>query len=162
LRSWRSGRWSRSRAASRSTTSRTMPPPGLTSSRSAPSPTPLRSSTSLSTSSRRSRPTPVMLLAIDAGNTQTVLGLFRGEELLEPWRIATNAERTSDEHGLLIGQFLAHDGMSFDDVTGLVVSSTVPRLTAVLRDMAERYFAAPLVVVEPGTRTGMPILYENP
>jgi type III pantothenate kinase len=103
-----------------------------------------------------------MLLAVDVGNTQTVTGLFRDDELLEPWRMATNAERTSDEHGLLIGQFLAHDGLSFDDVTGLVVSSTVPRLAPVLRDMAERYFSVPLVVVEPGTRTGMPILYDNP
>ncbi|HEX6595553.1 MAG TPA: type III pantothenate kinase [Acidimicrobiales bacterium] len=103
-----------------------------------------------------------MLLAVDTGNTQTVVGLYRGDDLLEPWRLATNAERTSDEHALLVQQLLDLQGVAFSDVTGIVVSSTVPRLTAALREMAERYFDVPPVVVEPGTRTGMPILYENP
>lgn len=107
-----------------------------------------------------------MLLAIDAGNTQTVLGLYPagdgGPALLDHWRIATNDERSSDEHALLIGQFLAQRGAAFSDVSGVVVSSTVPRLTAVLREMADRYFSVPPVVLEPGTRSGMPILYDNP
>src|SRR5919199_5869300 len=103
-----------------------------------------------------------MLLAIDAGNTQTVVGLYHGHDLLEPWRLATNAERTSDEHALLVRQLLAMQGATFPDVSGIVVSSTVPRLTATFREMAQRYFTASLVVVEPGTRTGMPILIENP
>lgn len=103
-----------------------------------------------------------MLIAVDAGNTQTVVGLFEGEELTDHWRIATNADRTSDEHALLLSQFLAQRELGFDDVTGLVVSSTVPRLTAVLRELAERYLRITPVVLEPGTRSGMPILYENP
>ncbi len=103
-----------------------------------------------------------MLLAIDAGNTQTVLGLYDGEELLDTWRIATNAERTSDEHVLLLIQFLSQRGSGLADLTGLVVSSTVPRLTAVLREMASRYLDLPAVVLEAGIRTGMPILYDNP
>jgi type III pantothenate kinase len=103
-----------------------------------------------------------VLLAIDAGNTHTVVGLYRDDELVEPWRLSTNAERTSDEHALLIGQLLAIQGLAFSDVTGMVVSSTVPRLTVAMRDMAERYFAVPPVVMEPGTRTGMPILSEYP
>jgi type III pantothenate kinase len=103
-----------------------------------------------------------MLLAIDAGNTQTVIGLYDGEELLDTWRIATNAERTSDEHVLLVVQFLSQRGWALVDLTGLVVSSTVPRLTAVLREMASRYLDLPAVVLEPGTRSGMPILYDNP
>ncbi len=104
-----------------------------------------------------------MLLAIDAGNTQTVLGLYEGEKLLDTWRIATNAERTSDEHVLLLTQFLSQRGSGLADLTGLVVSSTVPRLTAVLREMARRYLPdQPAVVLEPGIRSGMPILYENP
>ncbi len=103
-----------------------------------------------------------MLLAVDAGNTQTVIGLYEGPELVSHWRIATNAERSSDEHALLLGQFLAQRGTAFDQVTGMVVSSTVPRLAVVLTEMAERYLSAPPVVVGPGTRTGMPILYENP
>src|SRR5918998_6590552 len=103
-----------------------------------------------------------MLLAIDAGNTQTVLGLYGPSELVDHCRIATNAERTSDEHALLLAQFLDQHGLTFDDVTGMVGSSTVPRLTAVLRELADRYLRFPPVVLEPGTRSGMPILYDNP
>ncbi|MDQ6728053.1 MAG: type III pantothenate kinase, partial [Actinomycetota bacterium] len=103
-----------------------------------------------------------MLIAVDAGNTQTVVGLFEGEELTDHWRIATNANRTSDEHALLIAQFLAQHGAGFAQITGMVVSSTVPRLTAVLRTLAERYLSVAPVVLEPGTRSGMPILYDNP
>ncbi|MGH9190500.1 MAG: type III pantothenate kinase [Acidimicrobiales bacterium] len=103
-----------------------------------------------------------MLLAVDAGNTQTVVGLFDGEELVDHWRIATSAERTSDEHALLVSQFLGLGSRSFDDVEGMVVSSTVPRLTAALRELAERYLRSPPIVLEPGIRTGMPILYDNP
>ena len=103
-----------------------------------------------------------MLVAIDCGNTQTVVGLYHGDELLEPWRLHTNPERTADEHALLLRQLLALRQLTFEDVTGVVVSSTVPRLTAALRDMAERYFPGPPVVLEPGTRTGMHILIENP
>jgi len=103
-----------------------------------------------------------VLIAVDAGNTQTVVGLFEGDELTDQWRIATNANRTSDEHALLLAQFLAQHGSGFTDVTGMVVSSTVPRLTAVLRAVAGRYLSVAPVVLEPGTRSGMPILYDNP
>jgi type III pantothenate kinase len=104
-----------------------------------------------------------MLLAIDVGNTQTVVGLFNGAELADHWRIATDAHRTSDELALMIQQFLGFHGFSFDDaVTGVAVSSVVPRVTAELRQMTQRYFGLPALVVEPGVRTGMPILYDNP
>ncbi len=102
------------------------------------------------------------LIAVDAGNTQTVVGLFDGERLVDHWRLATNADRTSDEHALLLSQFLSQHGSGFDEVTGMVLSSTVPRLTAVLRTLAERYLSVAPVVLEPGTRSGMPILYDNP
>jgi type III pantothenate kinase len=104
-----------------------------------------------------------MLLVIDVGNTQTLIGLYRGHDLSHHWRASTNAERTADEHALLVSQFL--DLADIDvatDVDGLAVSSVVPRITAALRDMSERWFQVPTVVIEPGTRTGMPILYENP
>src|SRR5260221_9253283 len=104
-----------------------------------------------------------MLLAIDVGNTQIVIGLYDGEQLLDHWRIATNDERTSDEHASLINDFLGFHGFSFDDdVHGLVISSGVPRITASLREMSERYFGFPPVIVEAGVKTGMPVLYENP
>ena len=103
-----------------------------------------------------------MLIAVDAGNTHTVVGLFDGDELTDHWRIATNADRTSDEHALLVSQFLAQHGSTFEDVTGVVVSSTVPRLTPVLRTLAERYLRVAPVVLEPGVRSGIAILYDNP
>jgi type III pantothenate kinase len=103
-----------------------------------------------------------VLLAIDVGNTQTVIGLFEdsSSELVDHWRIVTVAERTSDELALLIRQFVAWAGTR--EVTGMCISSVVPRVTAALRDMAERHFRVAPCIIEPGVRTGMPILYENP
>jgi type III pantothenate kinase len=108
-----------------------------------------------------------MLLAIDVGNTQTVIGMFardRGQdELLHHWRIASNAERTSDEMAMLVSQLLDLQGFEVDrTVTGIAVASVVPRVTAALREMTERWFPVPTVIVEPGIKTGMPILYEDP
>jgi type III pantothenate kinase len=104
-----------------------------------------------------------MLLCIDTGNTQTVIGLFDGAELADHWRIATVAERTADELALMIQQFLGFHGFSFDaQINGLAIASGVPRVTAALREMTDRYFGFPALVLEPGIRTGMPILYDNP
>jgi type III pantothenate kinase len=103
-----------------------------------------------------------VLLAVDVGNTQTVIGLYRGDELVDHWRVSTNAERTSDEHALLVSDFLGFQGADLPDITGMVVCSGVPRLTATLREMSERYLGQAALVVEPGVKTGMPIRYENP
>lgn len=105
-----------------------------------------------------------MLLTIDTGNTETVLGLFNGTDLVSHWRLSTMAERTSDEHAMVVSQLLDLEGYDFEaQVTGIAISSTVPTLTATLRQMATRWFHhAPAVVLEPGVRTGMPILYDNP
>ncbi len=104
-----------------------------------------------------------MLLAVDVGNTETVLGVFRGPELVSHWRMATVPERTADELALLFGGFLEHEDLSFSrEVTGIVVSSVVPAATDALREMVARYFDFDPVVLEPGTRTGMAILIDNP
>lgn len=103
-----------------------------------------------------------VLLTIDTGNTQTVVGMYRAGELVHHWRFATNAERTADEHALLLSQFLNLHGHALADVEGIAISSTVPTLTATLRRMTNRYFAFDPVVVGPGVKTGMPILYDNP
>ncbi|MFM8303804.1 MAG: type III pantothenate kinase, partial [Actinomycetota bacterium] len=104
-----------------------------------------------------------MLLCIDVGNTQMVIGLFDGPDLADHWRIATVSERTSDELALMMQQFLGFHGFAFDEhVTGVAIASGVPRVTAALREMTERYFGYPPMVLEPGVRTGMPILYDNP
>ena len=92
-----------------------------------------------------------MLLTIDSGNTQTVIGLFDDHELVDHWRIATVADRTSDELALMVQQFLGFHGFSFDaHVTGVAIASGVPRVTAALREMTERYFGFPALVLEPG------------
>jgi type III pantothenate kinase len=107
-----------------------------------------------------------MLLAVDVGNSETVIGLFEdppSAELVDHWRVATNVERTSDEMALLVQEFLAFHGFSFDtDVAGVAVCSNVPSVTAALRGMSERYFGFPAVVLEAGVKTGVPILYDNP
>jgi type III pantothenate kinase len=107
-----------------------------------------------------------MLLAVDVGNSETVIGLFEeppSRELVDHWRVATNVERTSDEMALLVQEFLAFHGFSFDtDVAGVAVCSGVPSITAALRQMTERYFGFSAVVLEAGVKTGVPILYDNP
>jgi type III pantothenate kinase len=104
-----------------------------------------------------------VLLAIDVGNTETVVGVFRDDELAWRWRLATVPERTADELALLFGGFLQQQGLSFDrNVTGVVLSSVVPGATQSLREMVSRYFRFPPVVVEPGVKTGVPVLTDNP
>ena len=104
-----------------------------------------------------------MLLAADVGNTEIVLGVFRGERLERTWRLSTQPERTPDELALALSGFLAQGDMSFESqVTGVVVASVVPDVTAAFREMAARYFPFPPVMVGPGTKTGVPILTDNP
>jgi type III pantothenate kinase len=104
-----------------------------------------------------------MLLCVDAGNTQTVIGLFNDKELADHWRIASASERTADELALAMQQFLGFHGFSFESqIDGVAISSGVPRVTTELREMCNRYFGFPPLVLEPGVRTGMPILYDNP
>lgn len=104
-----------------------------------------------------------MLLAIDIGNTETTVGMFEGDHLAHTWRLATQPERTSDELALILNSFLAFKKMRFDpDVTGLAVSSVVPRATQAMRELAEHYFDFDPVIVEPGVKTGMPIRIDNP
>jgi type III pantothenate kinase len=104
-----------------------------------------------------------MLLALDVGNSETVVGLFEHEELVDHWRVASHAERTSDELALLFHHLLAFGGYSLDDdVSGLVVSSTVPRVTHAIRELSDRYLSFNAVILEAGIRTGMPIRYDNP
>ena len=104
-----------------------------------------------------------MLLAADVGNTEIVLGVFRGAELEHTWRFSTHPERTADELALQLSGFLAQRGMSFESqVTGVVIASVVPEITQTIRELADRYFPFPPVIVGPGTKTGVPILTDNP
>ncbi len=104
-----------------------------------------------------------MLLAIDTGNTQTHIGVFRREELVAHWRMSTEPARTADELALIFQEFLALVGTSFSrEVSGVVIGSVVPVQTSALREMVARYFGFEPVVVEPGTKTGMPIRTDHP
>jgi type III pantothenate kinase len=98
-----------------------------------------------------------MLLAVDVGNTQTVFGLYDGDRLLEQWRVATEPTRTGDELGALI-----RDLVDLGQVDGVCLSSTVPTLVREYEQFAERWAKAPLLVVGPGARTGIPIRYDDP
>ena len=103
-----------------------------------------------------------MLFVIDVGNTNIVLGLYDDERLREHWRVETHAGRTADEHGALWCQFLDLAGIPREQVTAGILSSVVPPMTATLVQTAKRYFGKDLMVVGPGIKTGMPILYDNP
>jgi len=104
-----------------------------------------------------------VLLAVNVGNTNTMVGVFRADTLEHHWRVSTEPERTADELAVLFGGLLEHAGLSFSSqITGVVISSVVPTSTGALRDMVNRYFNFPPVVVEPGTKTDIPILIDNP
>jgi len=98
-----------------------------------------------------------VLLTVDVGNTQTALGLYTGEELTDHWRLATERSSTADELGVLLGGLL-----DFDDVDGICLSSTVPVLLREWDTLADKWANAPLLVVGPGVRTGIPIRYDDP
>lgn len=105
-----------------------------------------------------------MLLTIDVGNTHTVLGLFDGDEIVEHWRISTDARRTADELAVVLQGLLGqHPLLGAGGVDGIAVCSTVPSVLHEMRDMFRRYYGdIPAVVVEPGVKTGVPVLMDNP
>jgi type III pantothenate kinase len=103
-----------------------------------------------------------MLLAIDVGNTQTHIGMFRGTELIEHWRFSTRREATGDELAIVLVSLLALRGNKLSDVDGAIVSAVVPQLGHEYERVSERYFGGSLVVVGPGVKTGVPIRTENP
>ncbi|MEA5075872.1 MAG: type III pantothenate kinase [Coriobacteriia bacterium] len=103
-----------------------------------------------------------MILAVDIGNTQTVLGLIGEEGTAAHWRISTEPMLTADEIRVRIGGLFLLDGLGWDDVQRVVISSVVPTLTAAYEDLARRATGGEPLVVGPGIKTGLPIAYENP
>jgi type III pantothenate kinase len=103
-----------------------------------------------------------MLLAVDIGNTQTHLGAFEGEELVEHWRFQTRSGATGDELGERIAGFFNLSEMNFADIDSVVVSSVVPPLGSQFERMTERYLEASCLTVGPGVKSGMPIRIDNP
>jgi type III pantothenate kinase len=103
-----------------------------------------------------------MLLAIDVGNTNVVLGVFDGDELVADFRLHTDERSTGDEMGLLIVGLLASRGITPERISAVVVSNVVPILSRPIEELSQHYFQLAPMVVGPGIRTGMRILYEDP
>lgn len=112
-----------------------------------------------------------MLLVLDVGNTNTVLGVFtrtasdsgsKYEKLAANWRVTTRAAQTIDEYGVLFRNLFSMEGLEPKDIGGIVISSVVPPLDSTLRRVCERYFERRPLFIEPGVKTGMPVLYDNP
>ena len=103
-----------------------------------------------------------MLLTLDVGNTNTVLGLYRDTELVAHWRLTTARDQTVDEYGILTRELFTLAEIDPAAVTGVIISSVVPPLNPTLEEMSERYFRVKALFIEPGVKTGMPVLYENP
>jgi len=103
-----------------------------------------------------------MLLVIDVGNTNTVLGVYEGEVLVDHWRIGTERERTADEWGILFRDLFLFDKIDIQDFEEMIISSVVPPVLDMLQGMAKKYFHVEPLIIGPDIETGMPILYDNP
>jgi type III pantothenate kinase len=103
-----------------------------------------------------------MLLVIDVGNTNTVLGLYDGEELVHDWRIRTVIDHTVDEYGMLILNLYKNSRISSKAIKDIIISCVVPPMLNILEPLCRKYFDIRPLIVGPGVRTGMPIFYDNP
>jgi type III pantothenate kinase len=103
-----------------------------------------------------------LLVLVDVGNTNTVFGVYRGDELIDSFRLSTDRERTADEYGSLLLPLFARAGLDPTTAEAVVISSVVPPLHHTLEYLARRYFGKKPLFIEPGVRTGMPIRYDNP
>lgn len=103
-----------------------------------------------------------MLLAFDIGNTTVALGVFSGKKLLKEWKVMSEREKTSDEYGIMLLELLRASQLDAAAIGGTIISSVVPPLTPVFQSLCQDLFGLKALVVGPGLRTGMPILYEAP
>jgi type III pantothenate kinase len=103
-----------------------------------------------------------LLVLVDVGNTNTVFGVYRGDELIDSFRLSTDRERTADEYGSLLLPLFGRSGLDPTMAEAVVISSVVPPLHFTLDHLARRYFGKKPLFIEPGVRTGMPIRYDNP
>ncbi|GAA4869845.1 type III pantothenate kinase [Paenibacillus vulneris] len=103
-----------------------------------------------------------MILAVDVGNTNIVLGLYEGDQLLHHWRLSTNRSSTTDEYGMMIYNLFQHSGLELDQIEGIIISSVVPPLMFVLEQLCSKYLKKTPLIVGPGIKTGLNVRYENP
>jgi len=103
-----------------------------------------------------------MLLAIDVGNTQTVIGLFDGDKLCEHWRVSTDPNKTGDELAIILADLLSLVNLGLKDISAVIISSVVPNLTSAFGEMSEQILKLKPLIVGPGIKTGVSILYDQP
>ena len=103
-----------------------------------------------------------MLLVIDVGNTNTVIGVFDGKKLLQDWRIRTDEKLTVDEYGILLKNLYSSSKITLRNIKDIVISCVVPPLLTTIEKLCKKYFGVKPLVIEPGIKTGMPIYYDNP
>ena len=103
-----------------------------------------------------------MLLAIDIGNTNIVLGVYERKKLITHWRLLTQPERTADEYGVLLSHLVAAQKIHREQIDAIIASCVVPPMLGMAQELGERFFGISPLMVGPGVKTGMPILYDNP
>jgi type III pantothenate kinase len=103
-----------------------------------------------------------VLLVVDVGNTNIVLGVYEGEKLIVNWRVSTDRQRTADELGMMVKHFFDYHGLTMSMIKDIAISSVVPPLTPILEAAFRRYFRVDPLVIGPGVKTGMPIRFDNP
>jgi len=103
-----------------------------------------------------------MILVMDAGNTNIVIGVYRDDKLIADWRLSTDLKRTSDEYGALITELFDRNGLDRSEVKGVIISSVVPSIMYSIENTVKKYFNTKAVVVGPGVKTGINIKYDNP
>ncbi|MDO5028023.1 MAG: type III pantothenate kinase [Bacillota bacterium] len=103
-----------------------------------------------------------MLLVIDVGNTNIVLGVFQGDELVYDWRVSTDKNKTVDEYGLMLRQMLGSTNIEPKDINDIIISSVVPNINDIFPEICKKYFDLDPIIIGPGVKTGMNILYDNP
>ncbi|HEY4566725.1 type III pantothenate kinase [Planococcaceae bacterium Storch 2/2-2] len=103
-----------------------------------------------------------MILVLDTGNTNIVLGVYKGDQLLYHWRMETYRHRTEDEYAMAVKSLFSHAGLTFQDITGIIISSVVPPVMFPLEQMCQKYFNQKPLIVGPGMKTGLNIKYDNP
>ncbi len=103
-----------------------------------------------------------MILTLDVGNTNTVMGIFEGDKLEKHWRISTDKNKTPDEYGVLFNNLFSYANINSCDIKRILISSVVPQVVSVLRDTARDYFNLKPIIIGPGVKTGMNILMDDP
>lgn len=103
-----------------------------------------------------------MILVFDVGNTNIVLGVYENRELTQHWRVSTDKSRTTDEYAVVIKDLFDFSGLKFSDIQAVVISSVVPSVMPTLESLTRKYFGVEPLVIGPGVKTGMPIIYDNP